>query len=90
MAKKKKKRSFPPINLHFASFLSKNLQKPQKSFIFLNPIPAENKKTQPKFTAKNKKPPFRPQKPTKPHFSPLNFPSKTVIFPNFPQKRQKS
>jgi len=53
-------------------------------------IPAENQKFQPKFTAKTKKSPFKPQKPTKPRFSPINFPSKTVIFLNFPQKSRKS
>jgi len=55
-----------------------------------NQNPTPKQKSHPKFTAKNKKPPFKPQKPTKPRFSPLNFPSKTVIFPNFSQKRQKS
>jgi len=53
-------------------------------------IPAENQKFQPKLTQKNKKTPFKPQKPTKPQFSPVNFPSKTVIFLNFSQKSRKS
>jgi len=52
--------------------------------------PSRKPKISPDFTAKTKKPPFKPQKPTKPQFSPLNYPSKTVIFPNFSQKSRKS
>jgi len=47
-------------------------------------------KIHPDLHQKKQKTPFNPQKPTKPRFSPLNFPSKTVIFFNFSQKSRKS
>jgi len=81
------------ISRYFPSFLSKNLQKPQKIFIFSNPIPAENKKTffqiqsQPK-TKKHsrnspqnpKNPRLNPKNPQNPVFHPVIFHQKPLFF----------